>query len=356
MRPAQNSVDWLDYARFLAAFSVMVFHYTANGIRRGVIENYDRFGAISNAAEYGYLGVDLFFLISGYVIALTSSGKDAPTFAISRFVRLWPTFLLCLVATTLVRVCLGGPQFEVSLAQFIVNTTMLAPYLGFDHIDSVYWTLAYELGFYGLVFVAILLGLKARLEQLMVLWLLAIIAFDVLGANLPLIGNYNYLFVIGFLLQRIEQSGWSLWRALPLLVASAFAIMASVERAAQMSLNRGDFMLNPIIVGAATAVFILAFLFFGQTRLKGLRLPGARRLGLMTYPLYLLHAYIGYVLLNRFATEANKVVVVCGMFAFMLFLSYSVTRFFEEPVLPRIRDSLANVSTGMARKLASKRA
>ena len=352
MRPDRNSIDWLDYARFAAAFAVMAFHYTANGIRRGVIENYDRFGIVSDISEYGYLGVDLFFLISGYVIALTSSSKDAASFAISRFVRLWPTFLLCLFLTAIVRVTFGGDQFAITIPQLIANTTMLAPYLGFDHIDSVYWTLAYELGFYGLVFAIILVGQKRHLEWLMIAWLPIIAAFDFIGISFPLIGNYNYLFVIGFLIQSIEGRGWNAIRALGLFFASVMAVFAAIERAAQMSLIRGDFELSGIIVGFATSCFIALFFVFSREKLRNLKLPFARRLGLMTYPLYLLHAYIGYVVLNIAATETNKLIIVPAVMICVLAASYLVTKYFEEPLLTRIKGSLTSGASGIARRLA----
>ena len=50
------------------------------------------FPAIANVTKYGYLGVNLFLLISGFVILVSSDGKSPRQFVISRIVRLYPTY------------------------------------------------------------------------------------------------------------------------------------------------------------------------------------------------------------------------------------------------------------------------
>ena len=68
----RNRVNELDLLRFFAAFSVVLYHYTFRGYAADdmSIVPYPLFAPIS---KYGYLGVDLFFMISGFVILMTAS-------------------------------------------------------------------------------------------------------------------------------------------------------------------------------------------------------------------------------------------------------------------------------------------
>ena len=63
-----NRVALLDYMRFFAAMIVVFFHYFFNGLLNGKITSIHELTYFADIAKYGYLGVDLFFIISGYVI------------------------------------------------------------------------------------------------------------------------------------------------------------------------------------------------------------------------------------------------------------------------------------------------
>lgn len=66
-------MELLDYGRFFAAISVVAYHYSFNGIKGGKITSIDVVSPIAESVfKYGYLGVDFFFIISGYVIFFLS--------------------------------------------------------------------------------------------------------------------------------------------------------------------------------------------------------------------------------------------------------------------------------------------
>ena len=80
----------LDLLRFFAAMAVVLYHYLFRGQQGDYIPV--RFTNLEDYAQYGYLGVNLFFMISGFVISLSAESRTARQFVISRVVRLYPAF------------------------------------------------------------------------------------------------------------------------------------------------------------------------------------------------------------------------------------------------------------------------
>lgn len=87
-------VNELDLLRFFAALAVVFHHYSLDGFAAEsmTIMPYPLLASIS---KYGYLGVELFFMISGFVILMTASNGDLKKFVISRLIRLYPAFWVC---------------------------------------------------------------------------------------------------------------------------------------------------------------------------------------------------------------------------------------------------------------------
>src|SRR4051812_19156660 len=89
----------LDGLRFLAALAVMFFHYTA--AEKLLWGNPSRleFPTMNLLTRYGYLGVQLFFVISGFVILMTAYGRNVEEFVASRFSRLFPAYWVAVLGT-----------------------------------------------------------------------------------------------------------------------------------------------------------------------------------------------------------------------------------------------------------------
>src|SRR5947207_914576 len=170
---AQDRVPALDLLRLLAALAVVVFHYAYRGAAA------DEFTKVSlpilePVAKYGWFGVELFFVISGFVIAWSALGRTAVDFGIARAARLWPAFVACTTVTFVVTYCLGAPPFETSFVQWAANLTMLAPAFGQPFMDGSYWSIVLEIVFYGWMALFVALGLFPRRVDELVLALLSI--------------------------------------------------------------------------------------------------------------------------------------------------------------------------------------
>ena len=141
----------LDGLRGLAVLAVVVRHLTST---------YDTFLPADPPAPFafedGRYGVQLFFLISGFVILMTARrAGGAMPFAIARFSRLYPPYWVALALTTVVVAALGPELLQRRAAEVAVNTTMVQAAVGLRHVDDSYWSLSVELLFYAIITLAL---------------------------------------------------------------------------------------------------------------------------------------------------------------------------------------------------------
>lgn len=295
-------LDLLDYGRLAAALSVMAFHYFFNGIRNGKIASISAVPELAGVAVYGHLGVQFFFMISGYVIFFSAAGRRPSEFLVARALRLFPAFWIAVLLTSLCAMLLAGPAMDVTLPEVLINLTMVPTLFGVGFVDGVYWTLQLELAFYALVLCALLAGLGKRLETLVLLWPLAILAFTLADHSwVPLLGGYYSFFAAGAVLA-VARERRSLAPLLAALLCAGLCVSQAMHKA-QLTPMPGH---SPLVVGAVVLLMFVFFLVLNTRAGTALSLPGARLAGALTYPLYLVHAHIGYMLLSRFGNDGNR--------------------------------------------------
>ncbi len=285
-----NRLQLLDYGRFFAALSVVAFHYLFNGIYNGKISSITHIPEVIDIAKYGYLGVEFFFMISGYVIFFSAKHRTASAFAVSRAVRLYPAFLMAVIFTSCFAFFWGGEQMSVHLVQIFANFTMLAPFLGQEFVDGVYWTLIYELEFYVLVFIILFLGGKQKLDILFLAWpfMIAIATYFNKGDWLYL-GNYFCYFAAGALFAIVKERK----RHIPSYISLFLSLLLCVYFSANMAIditNSTGVARSEYIVGTIIILFFAFFMISNTKRASSLNLPGSQLLGALTYPVYLIHA------------------------------------------------------------------
>ncbi|WP_197046907.1 acyltransferase [Paucibacter sp. KBW04] len=287
----------IDLLRGLACLSVLGFHYLSRSPRVGWMPE-ALVPAIDAVMRFGYLGVHLFFVISGFVILMSAQGATPRNFAASRVARLYPALWVAASITALTAWGLGDARFMSTWPQYLVNLSMVPQWFGVPYIDAAYWSLAVELHFYIYIWIVLRFKLLGHIETLMLGWL-AISLANLIRPAWPLQfwldAKWAPLFVAGgiFFLVR-TQGGFNRRRVLTLLASLALALVYAWQDAVA-DLHWATLWRELdawVVAGLITAVYAV----FTLIALDRWRLPPMRWVavaGALTYPVYILHQYFG---------------------------------------------------------------
>jgi len=308
--------------------AVVLFHFTTK-----FDELYGHAAAPLFSVPWGHLGVNLFFMISGFVIFMTlARTRSAVDFVVSRFSRLYPAYWAAVALTFTVVLILGLPGKEVSASAAALNLLMFHGLIKVPNVDGVYWTLLIELIFYSWSLLAFQLGLLKHIHR--ILWV-----------ALALRLSY-FIALEGFDL----KFSWTLSELLilPYIAWFACGIMVyrlthgSDARRADIAVIAGAVLLIGIVNSWHLATLALAFtglLFLATSgRLPVLQFAGLIWLGEISYTLYLLHENIGWALMLKMKAaglDANLSIALVLLVSCAL--AWGLTRLVEKPAMAWIR-------------------
>jgi peptidoglycan/LPS O-acetylase OafA/YrhL len=358
-------VPGLDLLRFFAACIVMVFHlafwswaFPAGQVAiasHGVADFQDW----TAFAPFGWAGVQIFFVISGFVIVVSAERSSAYKFFVSRFTRLVPAVWICATVALLAWLLIDTGPRPLSLLAMYIRSVAFFPKGAW--IDSVYWTLGIEICFYLLMFVLLMTDRQRWIKPIMcaiglvstLFWIGYTIAardphsaaFEFFNqmqwsrfAQLLLI-QHGVFFAFGVLLWshflKQPSRGQLAWLAL-------FAIGGCLQIAGEsaLKLEKTGLAFSPL---TPCLIWLSAMVFFWiavANNARAQQLPAwclqlLRRLGLMTYPLYLLHNVTGGALLGAFVDAGVPTdLALLGTVAVVLALSWWISKV-PEPALQK---------------------
>jgi peptidoglycan/LPS O-acetylase OafA/YrhL len=335
----------LDGLRLLCALAVAGYHFGVSWRVDGVRPPLYHLPDAAPVLIYGFLGVEVFFLISGFVICMSGWGRTVRGFAASRVARLYPAFWVCVLVTAVVVAAVpvagGLPVSGVpTVRDVVVNLTMLAEPLNSPLVDTVYWTLWVELRFY--LIVACLVGAGMTDRRLRIFgtgWLIAAVVMPTFpGAFLTeiVMPDFAPYFIAGmtmFLLRR-SCSDWRLWA----LLGGCWLV----------SLQRVELRVLDLKPGFAVAVWpAMVLLTIAYAVLLGIALGVTDRLdwrwlttaGALTYPFYLVHQRVGYVLIRTAHqhTGLPAGVLIAGAVVVLLTAAWLVHRLAERRLAPVLK-------------------
>lgn len=361
-RSAQGSARLrsLDGLRLVAALMVAAYHFTARSDTAHFWGSSpkDLFPHLSAAAAYGPLGVQLFFLISGFVICMSSWGRTTYDFFRSRVSRLYPAYWAALVLITIA--CLIAPSISqpLRLDQFLVNTTMLQEPMGVRRAIGVDWTLWVEVRFY--VLFALLVVSRGvtyrRVVSFSCLWIVATVLASQTDNEIiqqVVMPEYAPFFVGGLALYLIHRFGsdlllWSIV-AVSWALAQWYAIAGMWRPNAKVVyLERSPVVILLIVTLAYVAVAAAALGWLRWAHWRWLTVAGA-----LTYPFYLVHEHLGWfsiTLLSRRWGWPPELTLVTT-FLLMLGLAFAIHHIVERRLGPRLKRALDHQRPAVVRAL-----
>ena len=309
------------------------------------------------AFQYGWIGVDLFFLISGVVISLVTVGKfqdraNALRFLYHRLARIFPTYWF---------------YYLIILAAYLVNPLWISAASGhrLDFLPSILlipcssvvvgqaWTLSYELYFYIVFFFILLLVPERFVIHVLLAWG-AIIALIDCFLRVPyqsltlwvMTDTFIFEFLAGCLLlhfyRRFRLSahagGWIL--ALSLIWFGTFVVYTNYAHAGNSDWLKNSYWIRPLCSGVTGFLFLLGAMT--MERAGTLRVGKAlSHLGDWSYSIYLSHQIVielvGRTVARYFHSVPYAMLLVdLVALPLVLLVGYLSYNWVELPILTRL--------------------
>ena len=313
--------------RAIAAWIVVAHHYVQ--IVHGFSQATPTLAFLSN---YGAIGVDIFFIISGFVIYLATKNNTttAMTFAVHRVARILPIYWICTAITAIL--VLSWPKLIPSTAfelSFFLKSLLFIPSpnpsgIGIYPLVTVGWTLNFEAVFYLIFFLAIFFGKKNLISMIFI----GIFLINTIPAKfIPNIQFYSstiiYEFIIGILIGSFYEKSES--KDINIIISVIlFSIGIYLLHAA------GGASHDPVKNGIPCALIFISII----TQEKYFkRLKFFKHLGDWSYSTYLFH-----VIIISISIEFTKTMLIDEKNAIALSIigitsiSYLSFRFIEKPI------------------------
>jgi peptidoglycan/LPS O-acetylase OafA/YrhL len=340
-RKKSKRIIELDAIRALSCLNLLLFHFTY------VYQNKYGFASpLGFAFPYGKYGVQLFFMLSGMVNAMTLlSKRKAGDFIAARFIRIFPSYWLVITLNLVLFAMIPMFHHPLTLGETAANLTTMPMLLGHTNMEPVTWTLQVEMLFYLFLMTIFALGLLEKPVRTMMVavgfclasglfinyfrgnypesvWSSRLYVFDQLFfiRNMP-------LFAMGILLNELRckrGTAWQLWLGI--------VVCATVFHVVDL---RGH---NP----AATVLMfgLLTASAFGRVPL--LRWKGFVYISFISYSLYLFHNNLGSALIKQleiFGCPPLAAIILATAFAFGI--AHAITYWLEQPLTKWMRTKYA---------------
>jgi peptidoglycan/LPS O-acetylase OafA/YrhL len=333
----KKRIQEIDALRGFAAIAVVLFHFALGK------------DEIKYGFNIGSTGVDLFFIISGFVIFLSiQKSKNWNVFLWNRAVRLYPAYWACVTITTGLIILKNQSiyftkhAFECSnniLLKYLANLTMFNYYLKFDYIDQPYWTLTIELCFYLLIAAFLFTKLIKYIETIgaflsicCFIFSFHFIAHNIFGHKIIMfiaLLKYFPLFYSGILLYLMKFETLTPKRFCFFLLTMVFQCYIFYNNGSLFFLNFYEYATSLVCI---YSLFIL-YLF---NKLSFIINNTTVWLGKISYSLYLIHQYLGVSIILPFLMGIlglNFWVSILLALILLLALATAIHRYIEKPAL-----------------------
>ncbi len=322
-----HRIGSINTLRFIAAMFVLFYHIT-------FVFYYAKTTHIDmpffrGLFQYGYLGVELFFIISGFVISMSAENRNAYGFFKSRLGRLYPIFWVSVIITSLF-ILFGGNIINANITwtRFIANMTMIPQIMSQTYIDPSYWTLVVEIKFYFFILLLLLFKQFKRIESLSI-GVSILITIGIFFFDLPMM--WPSYFLAGIIFYKIYKHGLNNWRIFGLCNTFFISIYFALARIPNHEANFIGTDFKPTVIVLYVLLFYIIFLMISLDKFKIHNNKYINILGIITFPLYLLHQQISRILFTY--SNINSIPLYTSItftILFILIISFFIHRIFEK--------------------------
>jgi peptidoglycan/LPS O-acetylase OafA/YrhL len=339
-----NRLAFVDALRGIAVLAVLLQHLLEQIILSGTAGTY--YWTLHNITGYyfnfGRFGVVLFFFVSGFVIPYSFPASASPVkdFTISRLFRLYPMYWLSVVVAVLLAPVIEGKSYPAW--QIVVNLSMFQMFVNVANIRIAYWSLAIELIFYISCCVVFAAGFLNRPMTAVCM----VISASIVGIFAPMVVPY-----------------WIVWRLMEVVLNLTAMFLGKVTR--DTMINR---QLNPWLLFACVALYCtfacsIAFKLYGgeyqenffhsysiasayvaaATVFLAFAISGEGRrwrilafVGVISYSIYLMHAYVmslALYFIGTGSTPAQWLPFVLGVVLASILVSSVTYTLLEKPAI-----------------------
>lgn len=342
-------IQWLDVLRGIAILLVVAFHFTTR--------YQDKYPSNAFADTvlfqvwFGWIGVHLFFMISGFIIYLTIQKKKGPAdFLVARLSRLMPPYWTAIVLILLIEY-LHAYVFTVpnrnDFVTTVFNFIMVPDIFKMRYLDNAFWSLFVEIKFY-LAFAVLWQAVNMKTRAAFYgsyAFILAAATVHNFVHHLPLGDNFHYflIFWTGIAACKVLRENMTL---------PEYSLVTFLTTASTLGFYTDGLEL---LVGLPVfaLLFVVSEAFFVEYAFAARLFSPLALIGRVSYSFYLLHQPVGYILLGTFAAMAfnhNLAVVSAATVCFFVaLLGFGLVERLDKPIaayiMNRINCRKANIAT-----------
>lgn len=323
----------IDYIRACMAILIMLYHYTTRyGEMVGNIQPYSF--RISNG---GTVGVAVFFIISAMFVLKKSyeTNFNLLQFMKRKFLRLYPAYFVCMTITFIALTVFPVEGLTVGFKSYLLNLTLIQRFIGAAAVDGAHWYIAFLLVFYFWIGMFCLLKLQYK-KSIYIVWLfLSTVFSSTFWSNIGVPNIINLNSKIEALLNIVflgQYSSYVIIGVMLFLVANHLGKKSSCIAIMVVCFIRNIFFIGLVNTFIIFALFLLVIVFYTDTIKIG-KIGLLEFLASISYPLYLIHQNVGYLIINRleqhgFLSELYLVVPIAVSIAIAAVVTYGV----EKPI------------------------
>ena len=336
-----NRFKELDALRGIAALMVVFFHLTIGRPEAKL------------GFKLGTTGVDLFFIISGFVIFMSlTKVKTSVDFIINRVSRLYPTYWVS-VTFTFILILIASfynndGLLKTNIIHYLGNMTMFQFYLRIPNLDGPYWTMIIEMIFYlGILLLFHFKQLK-YLNKIGITLSILVVILSLFFYNNTIIKNiltiipllkYIPLFFAGTVFYKIYSFKNKLFENYLILLLCLICQILLFN-----CLGKSHDFINQKEYAIMIVVYFGLFTLFVNDKLYFIVSKGTLFLGKISFALYLIHQYISIHVIIPYFTEVLLVNFwIASIFISLpvvIILASIITYYIEVPFSKKMKEKL----------------